>query len=242
MPPAALTLTWSSTAGAKQRHVLARGPAGGKAGAGLYEVRARVGDYAAEHPLFVLREQAALNYDFEYFALAGAAHGRDVLRNGAPVAVLHHCEVYDHVYLVSAFLNSVGGLESLCCGGHVAVREPDHGTYRHAACEVFLSARDVAGRDADRSAAVFDRLVAELAYFGAARRRSAAGYGHSGKVSRKAPFLSFSFRRRENIILPRARIYKPGAEYAVMTRAERRGASAAAARYPTIRRQRHGRG
>src|SRR5699024_10109569 len=46
----------------------------------------------------------------------------------------------------------------------------------------------------------------------------------------ESSILSFSFRRRGDIILLRARIYKPEAEYAVMNRGERRGASAASAR------------
>ena len=152
-------------AGAQQRDVLARRSAGGKAGAGLDEVRARVGDDAAEAALLVVGEQAALDDDLEDVALAGAAHGGDILGDGVPVAVLDHGEVYDHVYLIRALGNGVGGLEGLGGGGHVAVREADDRADRHAAGEVFLRARNVAGGNADRGAAVFHGLVTEGAYF-----------------------------------------------------------------------------
>src|SRR5699024_2200290 len=83
-------------AAAQELDVLARGPAGGKAGGGLDVVRAGVGDDAAERALFLLREEAALDDDLQHMALAGGAHGGDVVRHVAPAAVLDHGQVDDH--------------------------------------------------------------------------------------------------------------------------------------------------
>ena len=168
-------------AGAQQRDVLARGAARGKAGAGLDEVRAGVRDDAAEAALFVVGEQAALDDDLEDVALGGSAHGGDVLGDGVPVAVLDHGEVDDHVDLVRALGDGVRGLEGLGGGGHVAVGEADDCADGHAAREVFLRARDVAGRYADGGAAVLHGLVAELADLSAARVGAQQGVVAAGK-------------------------------------------------------------
>ena len=122
-----------------------------------------------------------------YYRASGEAghfdvmHGGDVIGDGVPVAVLDHGEVDDHVDLVRALGDGVRSLEGLGGGGHVAVGEADDGADGHAAREVFLRARDVAGRYADGGAAVLHGLVAELADLSAARVGAQQGVVAAGK-------------------------------------------------------------
>ena len=155
-------------AGAQQAHIVRRGAAGGKAGGSLDIVGPAVGHDAAEHALFLLGQQTALNDDLEDAAAADLAHGADIGRDIVPAAVLDHGQVDDHVHLVGAVADGLGRLERLDGRGVVPVREADDRADAQAVADIFLCPGDMARRDAHTGAAVTHALIAE----GADLRRS----------------------------------------------------------------------
>ena len=140
-------------AGAQQTYIVRRGAAGGKAGGGLDIVRTAVGDDAAEHALFLLGQQAALDDDLEDTAAAGLTHGADIGRDIVPAAVLDHGDVDDHVYLRR--------LERLDGRSVIPIREADDRADAQPVTDIFLRPGDMARRDAHTGAAVAHALVAE---------------------------------------------------------------------------------
>ena len=151
---------------AQERNVFAGSAALAEARGGLDEVGSRGGDDRAQTDLFLLRQQAALDDDLQDLALRGLAHGGNVLLHLVPAAVLDHGEVDDHIDLVGAVGNRVRRLKCLGRRGAVAVWEADHGAEREPVADVALRAGQMAGRDADAGAVIFDGLIAELADLG----------------------------------------------------------------------------
>ena len=148
-------------AGAQQAHIVRRGAASGKAGGSLDIVGPAVGHDAAEHALFLLGQQAALNDDLEDAAAADLAHGADIGRDIVPAAVLDHGQVDDHVHLIGTVADGLGRLERLDGRGVVPVREADDRADAQAVADIFLRPGDMARRDAHTGAAVTHALIAE---------------------------------------------------------------------------------
>ena len=148
-------------AGAQQAHIVRRGAAGGKAGGGLDIVRTAVGDDAAEHALFLLGQQAALDDNLEDTAAAGLTHGADIGRDIIPAAVLDHGQIDDHIHLVSTIADGLRRLERLDGRSVISVREADDRADAQPVTDIFLRPGNMARRDAHTGAAVAHALIAE---------------------------------------------------------------------------------
>ena len=146
---------------AEEGNIFTGGAALGKAGGGLDIIGAGTADNAAQRDLFLVGQKAGLNDDLEDFALAGRAHGFDLVFNRGEIARLGGAHVDHHINFVRAVLHSVGGFKHFCGGGHVAVGEADHCANAHRAAEVILRLPHKAGGNADARRAKAHRVVAD---------------------------------------------------------------------------------
>ena len=105
----------------QQGHVLGGGPAGGKARGGLDVIRPGVADHLAQTALLLLGEQARLDDDFQYPALAGGLHRLDFRQHLVEQAVLYPAQVHHHVDFRRAGQHGVGGLQA---GGMHTLAQP----------------------------------------------------------------------------------------------------------------------
>lgn len=112
---------------------------------------------------------------------------------------------------VGSVCYGVGSLKGLCSGGHISVWEADNGADLHFVADIALCAGNVAGRNADRRAAVFYCLIAELSYLclGAVNAQQgmiAVGqqffYIHSFYSFQKYWHYYISFRRHIQAFVP----------------------------------------
>jgi len=134
---------------------------GREAGRGLDEVGARGGDDAAHLDLLLVGQQAGLDDDLEDAALAGGLDGSDLVFELVPLPVLDPAEIDDHVDLVRAVGDGVGGLEALDGGRRIAVREADDGADGHFVAQIVLRLAHVGGRDADGRGLIGHGVVAD---------------------------------------------------------------------------------
>ena len=153
---------------------------GAEARAGLDEVSPGLGGETAGANDLVVAQVAGLEDDLEGQAGAGRLDLLDVLADRVVVAREERADVDDHVDLLRAELDGVGGLEDLGRGGARTEREAHHGADLHVGAvelaELVDAEADPVRVDAHRGEAVFDSLFAEADDVGA------GGGGLEGRV------------------------------------------------------------